>query len=128
MSAALLKKSLSLCENTDKTNRTKAKRQKARITNIDKKRDITSTRKLSVIEVKQQLKSKETILKHNLQMLKEAKKACKVKLNKDITDQIVKRATSRKDRSPQKPVETRREETLFTEEDFKKFEEEYIIE
>lgn len=129
MSAALLKKSLSLCDgiNKSKTNSKKLKKQQARVTQIGKKCELKSDRKLSVIEARQQLKSQEETLKSNIQMLKKAKKACKVKLSKEITDQFLERATSRKYTTP-KEIEINKEETVFTEEDFNKFQEDYIVE
>lgn len=128
MSTSLLKKGLILCEDT-KPQRSlvkKLKNPKARVTKKDKNNYIKSHKKFSVNEARRQLESQKEILKHNLQMLKNAKKNLKVTLNKETADQIVERATSRKFKSF-KSVEEEKG-TVFTEEDFKKFEEEYFVE
>lgn len=128
MSAALVKKSLQLSEtNCEKSkNNKKRNKTKARVTKVNKQHQIISNKKLSVEEARKSLKKREEILKNNLQVLKSAKEACKVKINKDTTEQILERARRRSQRYP-KEVEVAREETAFTEEDFKKFEEEYFV-
>lgn len=132
MSSALLRKSLALCDpDLEQSNNLKSKRSKkdkklkARVTKLDKKQVITSNRKVSVIEAREKLKAKEKILQDNLARIKLLKKKCAVKLDKDIADKVIERALTRKPITP-KIEEKPEESTAFTEEDFKKFEEEYV--
>lgn len=103
----------------------KDKKLKARVTKLDKKQVITSDKKVSVIEAREKLKAKEKILQDNLARIKLLKKKCAVKLDKDIADKVIERALTRKPIIP-KIEEKPEESTAFTEEDFKKFEEEYV--
>lgn len=132
MSSALLRKSLALCDpDLEQSNNLKSKRSKkdkklkARVTKLDKKQVITSDKKVSVIEAREKLKAKEKILQDNLARIKLLKKKCAVKLDKDIADKVIERALTRKPIIP-KIEEKPEESTAFTEEDFKKFEEEYV--
>ncbi|GLV31588.1 hypothetical protein CBL_07349 [Carabus blaptoides fortunei] len=132
MSSALLRKSLALCDpDLEQSNNLKSKRNnkekklKARVTKLDKKQVITSNKKVSVTEAREKLKTKERILQENLARIKLLKKKCAVKLDKDIADKVIERALTRKPIAPK--IEKKPEEsTVFTEEDFKKFEEEYV--
>lgn len=125
MSSALLKKALSLCE-SDQKKKTSKHKGKTRVTKLDKKQIIQGNRKITVAEAREQLKAREKILTDNLQMIKEARKASTVKIPRELSEQIVQRAIPRKNRK-HKETEEVNEETLFTEEDFKKFEEEYVV-
>lgn len=132
MSSALLRRSLAICDPTiEESRKEKSKRNKkikelqARVTKLNKNEIIKSDRKISVQEARQKLQQKKQILEHNLKLIKLSKKARKVNLNQEITEKIIERAVTRKPIS-NKPPEKKEEQTAFTEEDFKKFEAEYL--
>ncbi|EFA00824.1 hypothetical protein TcasGA2_TC003712 [Tribolium castaneum] len=85
---------------------------------------LSTSKKLTVLEAKKTFKSKDEILKENLKKLKEIKNVCTIELDKETTEKIIQRAVTRrpvKEKKKRKKAQT----TVFTEEDFKKFEEEY---
>ncbi|XP_975978.3 active regulator of SIRT1 [Tribolium castaneum] len=85
---------------------------------------LSTSKKLTVLEAKKTFKSKDEILKENLKKLKEIKNVCTIELDKETTEKIIQRAVTRrpvKEKKKRKKTQT----TVFTEEDFKKFEEEY---
>lgn len=86
---------------------------------------LQSNRKLTILEARKTLKTKEQIIKKNKEKLAKIKKICKLNLDKKLTKQIIARAVTRK---PLKNLETKKksQKTVFTDEDFKKFEEEYM--
>ncbi|CAG9767930.1 unnamed protein product [Ceutorhynchus assimilis] len=82
-------------------------------------------KKYTVQEAKTKLKSKKQILEENLRKLKLIQEHSKVTLNETTTKNIIERAVTRR------PIKTEKNKqkstkTAFTEEDFKKFEEEYL--
>lgn len=88
---------------------------------------LKTTRKLTVVELKKNIKPKEEVIKQNIKKLRLLHEACKIELDKEITRQIIERAVTRR------PVKSRTkrktsQKTAFTEEDFKKLEEEYFDE
>ncbi|XP_017779001.1 PREDICTED: active regulator of SIRT1-like [Nicrophorus vespilloides] len=85
---------------------------------------LQTEKKLTVSELKKTLKTKEQIKKENLEKLRLIRDTCRIELDESITSKILERAVRKrplKSESRSKEPET----TAFTEEDFKKFEEEY---
>ncbi|CAH0546417.1 unnamed protein product [Brassicogethes aeneus] len=85
---------------------------------------LSTSTKYTVVEAKKLHKSKEQRIKENLKKLKLIRKACTIELDRITTKQIIDRGITKrpvKARPKSKPVK----KTAFTEEDFKKFEEEY---
>ncbi|KAI4472199.1 active regulator of sirt1 [Holotrichia oblita] len=141
MSAALVRKSLAL---VDPSFNAKARKKNGGVDflpndkkfakNIQKKRnkrkttDLPSkTKKLTVKDLQHTLKSKNEILQRNLKKLELIKKICTIDLSTEVTSQLFERAVTRrpvnlKSKKPQK----KEEKTVFTEEDFKRFESEYL--
>nr|XP_022909280.1 active regulator of SIRT1-like [Onthophagus taurus] len=144
MSAALVRKSLALVDETfaenQKHNLKKQKKvfdfvpenkriiKKVRTprTNKTKKVDVLqSTKKLTIVEARKKIKSKGEILKSNLEKIAKIRNISTVNLDKEIIENIFTRGRTRRPVPPQsKPKKD--EKTAFTEEDFKKFEEEYF--
>ncbi|RZB40501.1 hypothetical protein BDFB_005743 [Asbolus verrucosus] len=86
---------------------------------------VATSKKLTVTEAKKNLKSEKTILKNNLKKLREIRKASTIELDKKITEQIIERAVTKRPVKA-KPKSKKIQKTAFTDEDFKKFEEEYL--
>nr|CAH7713266.1 unnamed protein product [Callosobruchus chinensis] len=87
---------------------------------------LSTNRKLTVAELKKQLKPKEQILKENLKKLELIKEASRVNLDKETVKKIVERAVTRRPIKGKSKKSKKNQKTAFTEEDFKKFEEEYF--
>ncbi|XP_072392867.1 active regulator of SIRT1-like [Diabrotica undecimpunctata] len=87
---------------------------------------LSTEKKLTVAEARKYNKSKEQILQENLKKLELIKSASKVELDQKLVKQIIDRAVSRRPIRKIKPKQQKK--TAFTEEDFKKFEEEYFDE
>lgn len=88
---------------------------------------LTRNSKTSITEVVKQHTSREDILKQNLRKLKRIKRICTIDLDQEVTRQLIERAVTKR------PVKLRKKtkgtkKTVFTEDDFKKFEEEYFDE
>jgi hypothetical protein len=86
---------------------------------------LATSKKLTVLEAKKNFKSKDEILRENLKKVKEIRKACRIELDKETTEKIIERAVTRKPVKAKKKTK-KAQKTAFTEEDFKKFEEEYV--
>lgn len=127
MSSALVKKSLLLCDADQKGKKLKKSKLKGIVTKINKNTTLKSAKKVTVQEAIKLQKVREETFRENLERLREAKKANVVRLDEEITSTIIERAVPRW-YMKQETVDTTKEGTLFTEEDFKKFEEEYIVE
>lgn len=78
--------------------------------------------------MRQNLKSKEDRLKENLKKLQIIKEHSAVKLDKLVARQLIERAVTKRPVNIQQRGKKKQKKTVFTEEDFKKFEEEYIDE
>ncbi|XP_056632498.1 active regulator of SIRT1-like [Diorhabda sublineata] len=85
---------------------------------------LSTEKKLTVTEARKNNKSKEQLLEENLRKLKRIKKASRVQLDKNLVKQIIDRAVNKRPIRKIKPKTEKK--TAFTEEDFKKFEEEYL--
>lgn len=88
---------------------------------------LTRSNKISITELVKERKLKENILTENLKKLKKLQRICTIDLDKEVTRQLIERAVTKR------PVKLRKKtkvskKTAFTEEDFKKFEEEYFDE
>lgn len=134
MSSALLRKSLALCDPdleefaSQKKRGKKIKKElkvKPRETQLSKSQVLRGDRKVTIQEAKANFLKKKDILKENLKRIKLMRKKGKVELNSDITEKLIERALTRKP-IKNKPKEEKEKKTAFTEEDFKKFEEEYL--
>ncbi|VEN56600.1 unnamed protein product [Callosobruchus maculatus] len=87
---------------------------------------LSTNRKLTVAELRKQLKPKEEILRQNLRKLELIKEASKVNLDKETVQKIVERAVTKRPIKKKSKKSKKNQKTAFTEEDFKKFEEEYF--
>ncbi|KAG5885203.1 hypothetical protein JTB14_012227 [Gonioctena quinquepunctata] len=143
MSASLVRKSLSIVDPQFNTNSKKRKRElfgrtpdsQKLLAKTYKKSGkkgakvnlLSKEKKLTVTEARKHHKSKEQILRENLRKLELIKAASRVQLDEKKLNQIIERAVTR--RPLENPAVLEKEEgTVFTEEDFKKFEEEYFDE
>ncbi|XP_030754791.1 active regulator of SIRT1-like [Sitophilus oryzae] len=142
MSAALVKQALEIVDPDFKTNNKASRRKnktdasslfpehhriigKSYKKGKKEKIGLGFEKKLSVQEAKKQFKTKEQILKENLKKLEVIRENSKITLNKEQTKNIIERARTRR------PIESRgkkskQPKSAFTDEDFKKFEEEYF--
>lgn len=86
---------------------------------------VSVEKKYTVQDAKRKIKSKKQILEENLKKLELIRKNSQIVLDENSTTNIIERAVTRR------PIKTkekkyRKPETAFTEDDFKKFEEEYL--
>ncbi|XP_050314097.1 active regulator of SIRT1-like [Anthonomus grandis grandis] len=135
MSAALVKQALEIVDPdfTTKASKKKTKtnsflKEKLRNTSIQKGKnrlDLSREKRYTIEEARRSVKSKDQILRDNLYKLELIKKHSKVHLDPKATAHIIQRAVSRRPISSEQDA-SRVEKTAFTEEDFKKFEEEYM--
>lgn len=127
--SALLRRSLALCDpDLEKSTSEKKKVKKGlktRDTQLAKTQVPKGNKKLTIQEIRKNFLKKKQILKENLKRIKWMQKKGKVQLNKDTTETLIERAVTRKS-IKNKPEEKKEEKTAFTEEDFKKFEKEYL--
>lgn len=88
---------------------------------------LQTSKKFTVQEAKKTHKNEEDILKTNLKKLKKIREVCTIELDKETTERIIERAVTGR---PVKAKKKKKKEqkTAFTEDDFKKFEEEYLAE
>lgn len=94
---------------------------------VNKTNLISTKRKLTITEARKESQLKQELLKENLQQLEQIKKLCTINLDKKVTNQIIERAVSKRP-IRNKPKPKKEKATAFTEEDFKRFEEEYFVE
>ncbi|CAH1968265.1 unnamed protein product [Acanthoscelides obtectus] len=144
MSASLVRKSLQIVDpeyNINKQSRKKKKDvlsiapQNHKLTKKFQRRGaktikiglLSSEKKLTVAELRKQLKPKQEILKENLKKLQLIKEASKVELDRETVAKIVERAVTKRP-IKKRSKKTKNQKTVFTEEDFKTFEEEYFDE
>ncbi|XP_015188085.1 PREDICTED: active regulator of SIRT1-like [Polistes dominula] len=83
------------------------------------------SKKVNIYEAKKQLKSKKDLTEENVQNLLLLSSN---RLDKHMVDKVLKRAVDKRfaKKPKMKKKKKKQESTVFTEEDFKKFEEEYI--
>ncbi|XP_023012379.1 uncharacterized protein [Leptinotarsa decemlineata] len=144
MSTSLVRKSLSVVDPQFNVNSKKKRKNELFGLNSDNKKILAKTykkggkkdskvnllskeKKLTVSEAKKTYKSKEQILKENLRKLELIKTASKVEIDEKTVKQIIERAVTRRPLT-NTPAKEKDQGTVFTEEDFKKFEEEYFDE
>lgn len=88
---------------------------------------LNKTKKITVSELRKSKESKEKVAKANLKKLRQLREICKIDLDKEITRQIFKRAVTKRP-VPPKRKSKKSQKTVFTEEDFQRFEEDYFAE
>ncbi|XP_019867984.1 active regulator of SIRT1 isoform X2 [Aethina tumida] len=86
---------------------------------------LSAQTKYTVVDAKKEHKSKKQLLKENLAKLKQIQQATKINLDKSLTKQIIERGVLKRPVKA-KPKRKPQKKTAFTEEDFKRFEEEYF--
>lgn len=89
--------------------------------------DNTRPHKLNIVEIRKKRKSQSEILNANLEKLKLIKEICTIEIEKEAVHKLIERAVTRRP-IKSKPKSKKSQKTAFTEEDFKKFEEEYFDE
>ncbi|XP_044763283.1 active regulator of SIRT1-like [Coccinella septempunctata] len=128
MSSSIVRKALQL---VDEDSHPKTKKHKKELKAKDilgggKLKNVHSTKKLTVTELRKSMKPKEEIYRKNLEKLERIKTITTVQLNEESLNKIIERGVSRRPISGKPKIKNKKEkETVFTEEDFKKFEEEY---
>ncbi|KAJ8924564.1 hypothetical protein NQ315_000713 [Exocentrus adspersus] len=144
MSASLVRKGLEIVESAHDTGYKRNKRKKEVFQLVPENQKVIAKNrqkggkvetvnllshknKVNVTDIRKKIKTKDQILKDNLKKLKLIKKASRISLDKDIIHQIIERAVTRRPVTKKKQQE-KDKKTVFTEEDFKKFEEEYFDE
>ncbi|KAL2714426.1 active regulator of SIRT1-like isoform X1 [Vespula squamosa] len=139
MSNSLVRKSLELSGYDDMKKEKKKKKHngykgtleliptKHRIISSKEKTNINNilglSNKVSVYEAKKQLETKKDLIEENVQNLLLLSSNC---LDQHTVDKVLKRAVKKR-YIPKEKKKTKQESTAFTEEDFKKFEQEYVI-
>ncbi|KAK9883802.1 hypothetical protein WA026_001996 [Henosepilachna vigintioctopunctata] len=126
MSSSIVKQSLAILESDDLTLPKKNKKEKKTKDIFAGKhlKDLQGTKKISLSETRKTLLSKEEIYKKNLKKLELLKQVTTLKLDEEIKNRIIQRnVTKRPVKGKSKKKKDKK--TVFTEEDFKKFEEEY---
>ncbi|XP_018577519.1 active regulator of SIRT1-like, partial [Anoplophora glabripennis] len=93
---------------------------------VEKVNILSHKNKINIVEAKRNFKTRDQILKENLEKLKLIKEASKVTLDKETINQIIERAVTKRPVKKVKKQKKDNSKTAFTEEDFKKFEEEYF--
>lgn len=88
---------------------------------------LNTTKKLTVTELRKNKQSKDKVAKDNLKKLRQLREICKIDLDKEITRQIFKRAVTKRPVHPKRKSK-KSQKTVFTEEDFQRFEEDYFAE
>ncbi|XP_046830265.1 active regulator of SIRT1-like [Vespa crabro] len=140
MSNSLVRKSLELFEYDDLKKEKKKKKHnsykgtlelipaKHRIISFKEKTNINNilgrSNKVTVYEAKKRLESKKDLMEENIQNLLLLSSNC---LDQHTVDKVLKRAV-KKQYIPKKKKKPKQESTAFSEEDFKKFEQEYVDE
>ncbi|XP_018336096.1 active regulator of SIRT1 [Agrilus planipennis] len=138
MSAALVRKSLEIVDPELKIFKGKKKKKEVEVpqnfkvtkkishskNKVSQVNVLQQNRKLTVAEAKKSKRSEDQILKENLRKLKAIRESCKLNLNKNIVEKIIERAVTKRPVKIKK--KSKEKKTAFTEEDFAKFEEEFI--
>lgn len=94
---------------------------------VNKVNLLVATKKLTVSELRKKQKNKKNSTGEALKKLHKLRKVCKIQLDKETTRQLFERAvTGRPVKQRNKSQKSKK--TAFTEEDFKRFEEEYFDE
>ncbi|XP_044736183.1 uncharacterized protein LOC123298288 [Chrysoperla carnea] len=138
MSASLVRKSLQLVD----SNNTKDHRKKRGSSNQQKSHFLTKSilkkgkkekvnllqvqKKLTVEDIKRELRNKQNKLQENVEKLKKLHKS--VELDPETTQLILERAIQKRPVSIQSTQKEKPEESIFTEQDLKDIEEEYYKE
>lgn len=130
MSAALVRKSLEIVDE-DRVPKTKKQKKEMKAKHIfggGKLKNMEGSKKLTISELRKTMKPKEEIYKKNLEKLKLIKSLTTIKLNEDTLNKIIERGVTKKPvcGKPKTKKNKKDKETVFTEEDFRKFEEEYV--
>ncbi|KAH1000301.1 hypothetical protein HUJ04_000219 [Dendroctonus ponderosae] len=126
MSAALVRQALALVDrDSDTLGAPSSKRQP--LSGVSKSRRKRKQARFTVEEARGASQPPKDVLQTNLRKLELIKKHSRVVLNERATKNIIERAVSRRPLSTP-PVDPRDGATAFTEEDFQKFEAEYMQE
>lgn len=86
---------------------------------------LNTTKKLTVTELRKSQDKKAKTLKAQLKKAHLLREICKVELDKETTRTIIERAVTRRPVRPKRNSK-KSQKTVFTEEDFKRFEEDYF--
>ncbi|KAB0797611.1 hypothetical protein PPYR_08604 [Photinus pyralis] len=126
MSAALVRESLEVVD-ADFNDKSKKSIKKSKKRKNDQTELFPTSKKISVSELRKNKRTKEQNLQENLEKLRLIREVCAIDLEENITNKIIERAVSRRPIKAKK-VSKKAEKTAFTEEDFAKFEQEYLNE
>ncbi|XP_045465481.1 active regulator of SIRT1-like [Harmonia axyridis] len=127
MSSSIVRKALQIVDDDSSSKYKPNKKMKAKDVLVGGRwKNMQSTKKLTISELRKTMQCKEEIYRKNMEKLELIKKLTNIQLNQDALDIILERGVTGKPISGNPKIRKKKEKTsAFTEEDFKKFEREY---
>ncbi|KAL3271432.1 hypothetical protein HHI36_021918 [Cryptolaemus montrouzieri] len=127
MSSSIVKQALEIVDRDDlRQQRYRQKKEKKAKDVLAAKhlKDLHGSKKLTISELRKTFTPKEEIYEKNLKKLALLRKITTVQIDEEIRNQIIERSVTKRPITS-KSKKKKDKQTVFTEEDFKKFEEEY---